>query len=220
MSGTLASPGGAGETPPNPAVRAGKSGCGCLGSLGGVMALAIGLLLLLNPWALHMGGRWTPALIWHGVGKLHASSGATYGLYLELYPDFPQPRRRGGFGVRKNLRGTAKICTPDGEIYALTVDGYLAGAWLDADRKPITFYLRSLADSKPKLRADFYGDWQGQELVVDDQGSMAMSFAADGKAKGYLQGANAPAEDTTGSLRYARESEFAAVCGGKAKSSF
>ena len=48
---------------------------------------------------------------------------------------------------------------------------------------------------------------------------MAMSFAADGSAKGYLKGMNAPAESTTGSLHYAAEGEFASVCGEKAKSS-
>src|SRR5215510_11496707 len=125
---------------------------------------------------------------------------------MELNPNLEQ-RRTGTHGSPKNLTGTAKICTQQGEVYAMTVDGYL-GAWLDADRKPITFYLRSLKDAQPKLRADLYGSWHGQELVLDDKGSMAMSFAADGRAKGYLKGVNAPTEDTTGSLRYAGESEF------------
>ena len=49
---------------------------------------------------------------------------------------------------------------------------------------------------------------------------MAMSYAADGNTYGYLKGMNAPAEDTTGSLRYAVESEFASVCGERAKNSF
>jgi hypothetical protein len=179
--------------------------------------LALGVLLLLNPWSLHMGGRWTPALTWHGVGKLHSSTGATYGFFIELYPHLERAGR--GRGSHQNLEGTAKICTPQGEVYAMTVDGYLR-AWLDADQKPITLYLRSLKDAQPKLRADFYGSWQGQELVLDDKGSMAMSFAANGSAKGYLIGRNAPTEDTTGRLRYATESEFASVCGEKAKSSF
>jgi hypothetical protein len=165
-----------------------------------------------------MGGRWTPALTWHGVGKLHSSSGATYGFFMELSPHLEQ-HRVGTHGSRKNLTGTAKICTPQGEIYAMTVDGYLS-AWLDAERKPVTFYLRSIKDAQPKLRADFYGSWQGQELVLDDKGSMAMSFAADGNAKGYLKGRNAPTEDATGRLRYAPENEFASVCGENARTSF
>lgn len=196
-----------------------KRGCGCLGSLTFAVVLVIGLMLLLNPWSLHMGGRWTPALTWHGVGKLHSSTGANYGLFMELSPHLEHSRRSGGLGPRKNIEGTAKICTPQGEIYPMTVDGYLR-AWLDADNKPITFYLRSLKDTQPKLRIDLYGSWQGQQLALDDKGSMAMSFAVDGKAKGYLIGTNAPAEGTTGNLQYATESEFAAACGAKAKSSF
>jgi len=62
--------------------------------------------------------------------------------------------------------------------------------------------------------------WQGQELLLDDKGSMAMSFAADGNAKDYLKGTNAPTEDTTGKLHYATESEFASVCGENARMSF
>lgn len=219
MSGTLASPGAAPETPQNPGIGTVKRRkFGCLGSVSFVIVLALALLLLLNPWSLHMGGRWTPALTWHGVGKLHSSTGATYGLFVELYPYLEQSRR-GAHGSRKNLQGTAKICTPQGEVYAMTVDGYLS-AWLNADKKPITLYLRSLKDAQPRLRADLYGSWQGEELVLDDKGSMAMSFAVDGNAKDYLIGTNASTEATTGRLHYATASGLASVCGEKAKSSF
>ena len=57
-------------------------------------------------------------------------------------------------------------------------------------------------------------------LVLDDKGNMAMSFAADGRAKGYLNGANSPKEDSTGTLHYATESEFTAVCGATSGNSF
>jgi hypothetical protein len=40
-----------------------------------VFALAV--MIFLNPWALRMGGRWTLALTWHGVGKLQSTSGAS-----------------------------------------------------------------------------------------------------------------------------------------------
>jgi hypothetical protein len=41
--------------------------------LGG--ALVYGVVVLLDPWALHIGGRWTPLLTWSGSGKLHTKSG-------------------------------------------------------------------------------------------------------------------------------------------------
>jgi hypothetical protein len=56
--------------------------------------------------------------------------------------------------------------------------------------------------------------------LLDDKGNMAMSFLADGRAKGYLNGANSPKEDTTGTLHYATESEFTAVCATKSGNSF
>jgi len=222
MSGTLAS--SAGYVPMSAggqdvAVAKKKRGCGCLGSVTGLIILVTALLVLLNPWSLHMGGRWTPALTWHGVGTLHSSTGATYGFYMELWPYMS--RGRGGYsGGHQNIEGSAKICTPQGGIYPMTVSGYLKNAWLDADGKPITFYLRSRKDAPIRLNIDLHGSWQGQELVLEDKGNMAMSFSADGNAKGYLHGLNAPTENTAGKLRYASDSEFASVCGPKDKSSF
>jgi len=202
-----------GMTPIAPQARK-KTGGGCLGSVGGAIVAVLVVSLLLNPWALHMGGRWTPALTWHGVGNLHSSTGAAYGLYMEVM-------LRGGTGVRsRNLQGTAKLCTLQGQVYPLTVSGYLRRAWLDADGKPVTFSFYSPKDAQPVLRFDLLGSWKGQELVLDDKGTMAMSFSVDGKAKGYLRGQNAPKETTSGGLRYATENELAAVCGDKTKSSF
>ena len=57
-------------------------------------------------------------------------------------------------------------------------------------------------------------------LALDDKGNMAMSFAADGHAKGYWIGANSPKEDTTGTLHYATETEFTPVCSTKSGNSF
>lgn len=202
-------------TPPNaPQVPSKKRGCGCFTSIGGAILFTLLVTLLVSPWSLHMGGRWTPALTWHGVGQLTSSTGAKYGMFIEVSPHLQHGRGA------SNLDGRAKLCTPQGEMYSLTVNGYLKRAWLDADDTPITFYLRSLKDAQPKLNFDLYGAWHGQELVLDDKGTMAMSFSANGHAKGYLQGQNAPKESAAGSLRYATESEFSTVCGDKAKNSF
>ena len=176
--------------------------------------LAVVAILVVNPWSLHIGGRWTPALTWHGIGQLKSSTGATYGVFIEVGPEMH--RGRGA----SNLGGRAKLCTPQGEIYSLRVNGYLKQAWLDADGKPVTFYLRSPQDTRPKISFTLFGAWHGPELVLDDKGSMAMSFSADGGAKGYLQGQNGPKENTAGILRYATEGEFSSVCGDKAKDSF
>ncbi len=50
----------------------------------GAILLVFVVYMVLNPWALHIGGRWTPAMTWHGVGKLQSTSGANYGLFIEV----------------------------------------------------------------------------------------------------------------------------------------
>jgi hypothetical protein len=207
--------GAANSTPPLKKRR----GCGCFGSVTGAILLTILVYVGLNPWGLHIGRRWTPAMTWHGVGKLQSTSGAFYGLFLEVSPDM-QYRRHTTMGGSDNLRGSAKLCTPQGEIYPLTVSGHIKLVWLDVDRKPATFYFRSRKNVQPRLHFELYGSWQGQQLVLEDKGDMAMSFAADGRAKGYLKGTNSPNENTTGTLHYATESEFSSACSAKSGQSF
>jgi hypothetical protein len=113
----------------------------------------------------------------------------------------------------------AKLCTAQGEIHPLTVSGHIKLVWLDAVREQAAFYLRSRKSAQPKLNFELYGSWQGQQLVLEDQGDMAMSFAADGHAKGYLNGSNSPNENTTGTLHYATESEFSSACSAKSGNS-
>jgi hypothetical protein len=87
-------------------------------------------------------------------------------------------------------------------------------------RKPVMFYFRSPRDAQPKLNFELLGSWQGQQLVLEDRGSMAMSFAPDGSAKGYLKGANSRKESTTATLHYATDSEFSSACSTKNGNSF
>src|SRR5580700_7204269 len=99
-------------------------GC-CLTSLSGclvkVVLVLIGavafmwvVIVALNPWALHIGGRSTPLLYWHGLGTVAAKSGKTYPLYLTFYPGKPQGFNSGGQrdGKRKSadLGGTGWLC--------------------------------------------------------------------------------------------------------------
>jgi hypothetical protein len=196
-----------------------RHGCGCLGSVAWAILLVLAVYVLLNPWALHIGGRWTPALTWHGVGKLQSTGGASYGLFLEVNL-YMRPRRHSTTTGIKNLTGSARLCTPQGDTDPLTVSGYIKQVWLDVDRKPVTLYFRSPKDAQPELSFELLGSWQGQELVLEDRGSMAMSFAPDGRRKGYLKGANSPKENTTGRLHYATESEFSSLCGAKSGNSF
>jgi hypothetical protein len=84
-----------------------RRGCGCFTSLTRAILLVFVVYVVLNPWALHIGGRWTPAMIWHGIGKLQSTSGANYALFIEenLYV---RPRRHNTIAGTDNLAGTAK----------------------------------------------------------------------------------------------------------------
>jgi hypothetical protein len=115
----------------------------------------------------------------------------------------------------KKRRGCGQICAPQGTIYPLDVRGYIKLVWLDVDRKPVTFYFRSKKNAQPKLDFELLGSWQGQQLVLEGKGNLAMSFAPDGCAKGYLVGRNSPTETTSGTLHYATEAEFAEACRAK-----
>ena len=186
-----------------------KGNMGCLGGLGFMLIVFFGLTLLLYPWALHMGGRFTPALTWHGYGRMHSSTGADYGLYLNL--GFDMPRGRSSMGHPNNLRGSALLCTPQGALYKFEVSGR-EDAWLDTDGKKMDLYLRTPKDADVRIRFDLYGGWQGKELVLEDKGNLALSFNANGTAKGYANGANAPKEETRVTLQYGKQEAFDELC--------
>jgi hypothetical protein len=215
MSGSLPNLSG------NPSIAAGnraaplqkRRGCGCFSSISCALLLVVVVMLIIKPWSVHIGGRWTPALTWHGRGKLQSTTGASYDLFMEVSVAMERKSRL-------DLTGTAKICTPQHEVYPVAVQGYLKDAWLDVDGKQATFYLRNAKDVKPRINFTLVGAWQGQQLNLDDKSSMEMSFATDGRAKGYLVGSNSPAQTTTGSLHYASEAEFTAACGAKNGNSF
>ena len=44
--------------------------------------LAWALIVALNPWALHIGGRSTPLLYWHGTGTVISNDGASVNTFL------------------------------------------------------------------------------------------------------------------------------------------
>ena len=70
-----------------------------------------GLIVALNPWALHIGGRSTPLLYWHGTGTVLSKDGKSYPLYLSFWPG--RPHRNGG-GRREGKIWSADLLARDG----------------------------------------------------------------------------------------------------------
>ena len=115
------------------------SGClsGCLTKLVLLtvagLAAAWALLVVLNPWALHIGGRSTPLLYWHGSGTVLAKDGKTYPLYVSFWPGRPQGihggGRREGKLVSAHLGGTGWLCIAPGQIQRLQLSGTMYGGY-------------------------------------------------------------------------------------------
>jgi len=76
---------------PTASATALKKRRGCFTSVTGATLPVFVVYVVLNPWALHFGGRWTPAMTWHGVGKRQSTSGANYGLFIEVNPKDTAP---------------------------------------------------------------------------------------------------------------------------------
>jgi len=181
---------------------------GCLARL--VLSL-VGLLLLtflFSPWALHIGNRWTPLLNWHGSGKLHSSTGSDYPLFLDLSFSVPTS---GNLHRTSNLRGTALLCTPKGQLFHYNLTGTVY-AWLNTDGQKVILYLRSPSDAKPKLDFSLHGSWDGPQLLLDDHGSMVASFNPDGFPRGWGVGTFAPKENAQATVEFSDQSTFESSC--------
>jgi hypothetical protein len=143
-----------------------------------VMAGVLGVIALLNPWALHMGNRLTPFGQWEGVGVVHSSSGARDALYLRIGLGLGTGPGRHPTGHSSNFDGEALLRTPQGETMRYSVSGSLS-TWWSADGKPLS--LRLVAQgTKPLQYFDLYGAFQGSQLILDDHGSSGRMFRPDG----------------------------------------
>ncbi len=139
------------------------------------------------PWSVRIGGRFTPAMTWSGVGEFHAGNGERFGLYVDLYPYF-RGRMASPFRTRLpryNLRGTASLCTLQGSIYNYKMSGGIYGVYTSTDGGDVSLYI---TDPKRQLKRslEFYGTWHGPELMMEDNGSFDRSFRTDGALKPRL----------------------------------
>ena len=174
-----------------------QSCLGCIGSLIGIFLLAgIGYLVtvaIFAPWSYYLGGSFHLIPIWQGWGKLHSSSGD-----FVLYVLFSEPQNsRLGYPY---ISGTAELCTPRGEKFRgmHVIASFGSNHFgLNTDHQPVTINVYSYGsfgsfktDHRPRF--DLYGSWQNSDLVLEDHGSLASAFLADGEA--YLgPEANQPA---------------------------
>ena len=148
-----------------------------VGVLGG--ALLYGLVAITAPWALHIGGRWTPLLTWHGYGELVTKNGTKYPLYINFYPSshFSQLHLE-GLRPTGGLQGSGWLCTSRGVTQHLDLSGTIYGGWRSTDGSLMAFRLLEWYAARDRLLGtttgrgffDLRGRWQGPKLVMNGKG--------------------------------------------------
>jgi hypothetical protein len=151
--------------------------------LAGVVVVVYLVIALLNPWALHIGGRWTPFLTWTGTGRL-VTSGGNYPLFITLSPSRHGSRLRlNGLRPISGVDGRGWLCTPRGTI-PLRLSGTIYGRWRSTDGALMEFRLlewntvrqQIIGTSARRGYFDLFGYWHGPKLVMDDRGEWSAPF--------------------------------------------
>ena len=164
----------------------------------------------LNPWALHIGGRSTPLLYWHGDGTLLSKDGKTYPLYVGFFPGRPGGfhggGRREGKTVSAHLQGTGWLCIAPGSIEKMNLSGTMYGGYLSDNDSLLDFRLlewRKAFSINPQRRGffDLAGTWQGPNLVMDRPNEQGMRL----QSGPFI-------DQATVTLRWASYEDFEAEC--------
>jgi hypothetical protein len=145
-----------------------------------ILALIYGAIVLLNPWAFHISGRWTPLPVWTGTSKLVTASGA-YPLLVTLSPSPHGSRLRlDGLRATSGLSGWGWLCTPHGTTVLLRVSGTIYGVWHSTDGALLEFCLIERIKNFPAIQdgghVDLFGYWHGPQLDMDDRGEWSDPF--------------------------------------------
>jgi hypothetical protein len=192
----------------------GASGCLTKLLLWPVVAVVLvwAFVVALNPWALHIGGRSTPLLNWHGAGTVVAKGGKTHKLYVSFWPDRPQGfhggGRRGGKTVSAHLQGTGWLCVAPGTVERMELSGTMYGGYTSDANSLLDFRLlewRKPFAINPQKRGffDVAGTWHGPDLVMDRPNEQGIPLKS-----GLL------IDNAVVTLRWASYEEFETACSG------
>jgi len=159
----------------------------------------------MNPWALHIGERWTPLLYWTGSGTLVTQRGS-FPLYLSVWPSSHFSRLRlDGVRPTGGIQGSASLCTAPGAMQNLKLSGTIYGGWRSTDGALMNLRLLEYkaVDLGGQRRGFFnlYGRWNGAQLVMDDRGEPGHVFYSGLKI-----------ERASVTLNWASYSDFKAAC--------
>src|SRR5579875_1124217 len=164
------------------------------------------------PWALHIGDRTTLGMTWNGVGRVHASDGGSYELYVH-FDAAPDAQHGCSFsGGCDNVHGSAQLCGTDGVAESFTLSGHVHTWWsTDGARTDLT-----LAGGTPKQLPDgvyiaFSGSWHGPQLMVaDSDNSFTEAISPGGDVRSTTSSADAGTAQVT--ISYGSSADFQAAC--------
>lgn len=190
-----------------------KARIGCIGTLVLGLLFVAAFEALFNPWAYHMGGRFT-LLTWTGVGTLEGANGARDALYVRLSL---APRGHVSYSPYSRgpstFTGDALLGTPQGAVQKFRLSGSLHNAWLNAEGAPLTLGFRTPYGEKPREAFNLRGAFHGTQLVLEDRGTSGHLFQPDGSLDAvrgqYFSTADKPYMHVT--LDYGGRSDFDAL---------
>ncbi len=174
-----------------------------------VLVVEIGL----QPWVLHIGGRFTPTMTWSGYGRVQASNGGEYELYVHVRGGFLSSRRVGcSHSGCTNLVGDAQLCGRNGVTEDLTLTGEVHTWWsTDGARTMLLLTGGSPVKLPDGWVVAFGGTWQGPNLVVEDtDNSFTEPFTPDGAIRTTTSTADAGSAAVT--LRSGSAGDFSSAC--------
>ncbi len=141
-----------------------------------------GYYLLTDPWIFTVGNTLRFLPLWEGRATANGPGG-DYAIYVGFYPSTgPQVHAAtwvDGFGY---------VCAPGGQSYSVRIGGSTDSVvWKDMNGLPFHIYTRgptSMAHMLAKARLppelELKGRWQGDELIMKDDGTLAAAFLPNG----------------------------------------
>jgi hypothetical protein len=171
----------------------------------------LAIYVLPTPWALHIGGRFTPLEEWDGYGPVQASNGGHYLLFTHF---------RGGilatghtscsFRGCNSLTGTAQLCAQGGQRYTFTLTGAVHGwASTNGARTDLNLTGGTPASLPHGWVVAFHGVWHGPALPVATS-SLTKVFTPAGAIRPAASAKDAGT--ASGTLRFGTTASFDHAC--------
>ncbi len=186
---------------------------GCLGLLVILIIVLAAVYILPNPWALHIGGRFTPTESWSGYGAVTASNGGRYVLFLNLRGGAANGESGhlscSGHGC-DSLFGSAQLCAKSGKTYTFEVSGAVH-SWWSTDGAATSVDLTNSPPLPDGWVVAFHGKWTGPALELSSpDNSFTEVFTARGAIRSVTSTADAGTAATT--INYGGSAAFTAAC--------